>query len=146
MVSMRLRTRILTEFVCKQILLFSVLFFYVLPEISYEFEVLKLSQQGSVLSILGFLMAAGIIGAFELTYSQTNLRSVLHRCLAHLCKLLVYLSVGALMWIGVKTIELLGGFFVYWLKFSSLLIYLSLVVYDIWDIIKTLEDYDELVS
>ena len=81
---------------------------FLLPQISYEFEVIEGSQQGGVLSMLGFLMAGGIIGAFELSYAKTKLASKLQRYLAD-TKFLLYLAICVLVWIGYKTTAISGA-------------------------------------
>ena len=91
---------IYTEVFIKNALVILLFIAFLLPNISYDFEVLKASQQGGVLSILGFLMAAGIMGAFELSYVKSNLHSRLQRYLAHLSKFLLYLASCILIWIG----------------------------------------------
>lgn len=42
--------------------------------------------QESVISLMGFLMAAAIIGAFELSYTRSNLNDIWQRYLAHVTK------------------------------------------------------------
>ena len=61
--------RFYREVAAKHVLLLALFGLVLRPAIAYEFEVLQSAQQGNVLSMLGFLMAAGIIGAFELSYA-----------------------------------------------------------------------------
>ena len=61
------------EVAAKDVLVLALFGLALRPAIAYEFEVLQSAQQGNVLSMLGFLMAAGIIGAFELSYAKTQL-------------------------------------------------------------------------
>ncbi|MCG7499444.1 hypothetical protein MHO82_21485 [Vibrio sp. Of7-15] len=130
---MKLEKVFLIEVVVKNIACIVVFITLLLPGINYEFEALKTSEQGSVLTVLGFLMAASIIGAFELSYAKTHLNSLMHRMLAHSCKFMVYLAVCSLLWIAHKTMEVSDGYFTEWISLSSLLIFVSLVLYDFWD-------------
>jgi len=127
---------IYTEVLIKNIVLILLFFVIILPQISYEFEILEKSQQGSVLSILGFLMAGGIIGAFELSYDKTDLQSTIQRYLAHLSKFLIYLASCILVWIGYKTMALTGGYYNDWILVAGILILASLFVFDFWDILS----------
>ena len=131
--------RIYLEVFIKNSLLIVLFLAFIVPQISYEFEILKTSQQGGVLSILGFLMAGGIIGAFELSYSRTNLDSTLQRYLAHTSKFLLYLATCILIWISYKTMAITGGYYNDWIFVAALLILLSLFIFDFWDIVCAVE-------
>ena len=89
--------RFYREVAAKDVLVLALFGLVLRPAIAYEFEVLQSAQQGNVLSMLGFLMAAGIIGAFELSYAKTQLASAWHRWLAHAAKFLVHLAVCMLV-------------------------------------------------
>lgn len=123
------------EVAIKNILLLAIFLIFLLPQISYEFEILQKTQQAGVLSILGFLMAGGIIGAFELSYTRTNLNSKLQRYLAHASKFLLYLATAILIWIGYKTMAITDEFYNDWILIASLLILSALFIFDIWDIV-----------
>lgn len=123
------------------LILFSGIF---VPGISYEFEVLQKSQQQAVLSILGFLMAAGIIGAFELSYIKTNLAIRTHRYLAHVCKFFIYLAVCTLIWIGHNTMAVFNAYFNDWIFGAGIMIVMALFVYDFWDIASAVNQQFQL--
>jgi len=127
------------EVAIKNIAILALFALYFLPKISYDFIVLKATQQGTVLSILGFLMAGGIIGAFELSYTKTNLMSRVQRYLAHASKFFIYLAVCILLWIATKTMDVTGGYFSDWIYTAGLMILCSLFIYDIWDIVCAVE-------
>ena len=103
---------------------------------------LQSAQQGGVLSILGFLMAAGVIGAFELSYMKTNLSSSIQRYLAHTSKFLLYVATSILIWIACKTMTISGAYYNDWIFLASFLIMLSLYVYDIWDAVCAVDKQD----
>ncbi|SON49900.1 hypothetical protein [Vibrio tapetis] len=54
------------------------------------------SNQSAILTVIGLLMAAGIIGVFEATYQKTQLTFPLQRTLAHLTKLLLFVGISEL--------------------------------------------------
>lgn len=141
---MKFKSKIYLEVLIKNLLILLIFGIFIMPEISYEFEVLKNSLQGTVISMLGFLMAAVIIGAFELTYQKLNLKSLLQRYLIHSSKFCIYLSIYSLMWIGYKTMTLSSAYFTDWILFSEILIILSLLLYDIFDIIRAIEINEKL--
>ena len=49
---------------------------------------MQLDDRETIVSMLGFLMAGAIVGAFELTYVRTDINSNLQRWLAHATKFL----------------------------------------------------------
>lgn len=132
------------EVLLKNVLILSIFLLYIVPEVSYELEVLQKSEQGGVLSILGFLMAGGIVGAFELSYLRTKLASPVQRYLAHLSKFILYLAVCILIWIGHQTLAINGAYYTDWISISAGLILCSLFIFDIWDAVSAVEQ--QLVS
>ncbi len=134
-----LKRTVLFEVAIKNSILLGVFILFCIPKISYEFELLEMNQQSGVLSILGFLMAGGIIGAFELSYTRTNMKSVLQRYLAHISKFLLYLATCILVWIGYKTIAITGAFYNDWILIASLLILSALFIFDMWDCVVSIE-------
>ncbi len=136
---MKFKNKVYLEVSIKNSLIFLIFGVFVMPEISYEFEALKNNLQGTVISMLGFLMAAVIIGAFELTYQKLNLKSSLQRYLIHSSKFCIYLAIYSLMWIGYKTMTLTDAYFNDWILFSEILIVISIFLYDIFDIIRAVE-------
>lgn len=127
------------EVAVKNIVILILFLAFLVPEISYEFEIVKEQQQGNVLSVLGFLMAGGIIGAFELSYLKTDLSSRLQRYLAHLAKFLIYLAVCILIWIGNKTMGISGEYYNDWILVASIMIIAALFIYDAWDIVSAVQ-------
>lgn len=134
-----LSKHIYLEVATKNILIIAIFLIALLPQISYEFEILKKSQQAGVLSMLGFLMTGGIIGAFELSYAKTNLKSKLQRYLAHTTKFLLYLATAILVWIGYKTMTITDAFYNDWILVAGLLILSALLVFDIWDVVSAVQ-------
>ena len=125
--------RFYREVAAKDVLALALFGLVLRPAIAYEFEVLQSAQQGNVLSMLGFLMAAGIIGAFELSYAKTQLASAWQRWLAHAAKFLVHLAVCMLVWIGYLTMQVGGGFFNDWILAAGVIIVAAVFLFDVWD-------------
>lgn len=96
--------------------------------------------QESVISLMGFLMAAAIIGAFELSYTRTNLDDRLQRYLAHVTKFTLYSSILLLMAIAVTAIAATGAGFIHVMVMASFPVSVSLFLYDFWDALRALDD------
>jgi hypothetical protein len=101
---------------------------------------LEATEQGSVISLMGFLMAAAIIGAFELTYSRTDLRSTPQRHLAHGTKLMLYSSILLLMHIAVSAMRVSGEGLEGTMVMAATPIAIALVAYDFWDALRALDE------
>jgi hypothetical protein len=87
----------------------------------------------------GLLLAAAIIGAFELSYSRMPLRLTYIRYIAHVCKFLLYLAIVLLMLIAMGAMGSTPGFFNDPIAFAGILVLFSLMLYDVWDILCALE-------
>jgi hypothetical protein len=119
------------------ILVFSVFYtpFTIAPMQSMPAEV-----QESVISLMGFLMAAAIIGAFELSYSKTNLNNRPQRLLAHYTKFTLYTSIMLLMQIALTAMSVTKGDFIWVLIAATSPVALSLFLYDFWDALRALDN------
>lgn len=100
--------------------------------------------QESLIAFMGFLMAAAIIGAFELSYLRTNLDDKLQRYLAHWTKFTLYSSIMLLTQIGVIALQINNENLIPVLVMASAPIILALIIYDFWDAIRALEKMDRL--
>ena len=87
------RQRMMREMVAKHAVIILVFLALYRPLNDRLMAGMPLGAQGSVIELLGFLMAAAIIGAFELNYSRTNLSDDLQRYLAHFTKFTLYSSI-----------------------------------------------------
>jgi len=95
--------------------------------------------QESLISFMGFLMAAAIIGAFELSYLRTNLDDKAQRYLAHWTKFTLYSSILLLTQIGVIALLITDPDLTLVMVMASAPIMLALVVYDFWDAVRALD-------
>lgn len=107
---------------------------------------IPLEVQESVISLMGFLMAAAIIGAFELSYTRTNLNDKLQRYLAHVTKFMLYTSILLLMEIALTAIQVSGGTFVWVMVMAAAPVSFSLFLYDFWDALRALDVTNTLVD
>ena len=96
--------------------------------------------QESVISLMGFLMAAAIIGAFELSYSKTNLSHRTQRLLAHFTKFTLYTAIMLLMQIAITAMAVTKGDFIWVLVMATTPVALSLFLYDFWDALRALDN------
>jgi len=96
-------------------------------------------MQESLISFMGFLMAAAIIGAFELSYLRTNLDDKAQRYLAHWTKFTLYSSILLLTQIGVIALLISDDTIVSVLVMASAPIMLALIIYDFWDAVRALD-------
>lgn len=91
------------------------------------------SNQAAILTVIGLLMAAGIIGIFEATYQKTQLTSRLQRTLAHLTKLLLFIGISELIILAIAAVGITSTVWDDPLLWAIFPIYASLYVYDWWD-------------
>lgn len=107
-------------------------------------EKISLDLQESLISFMGFLMAAAIIGAFELSYLRTNLDDKAQRYLAHWTKFTLYSSILLLTQISIIAIILSNPELTLVMVMASAPIMLALVVYDFWDALRALDEIGRL--
>ena len=100
--------------------------------------------QESLISFMGFLMAAAIIGAFELSYLRTNLNDKTQRYLAHWTKFTLYSSIMLLTQIGIIAIQVSHAGITWIMIMASAPIVLALVIYDFWDAARALDEMGQL--
>jgi len=134
------RKRMMIELTIKNVLVF-IMFWGVYTPLSV-FSMLKMPQevQESVISLMGFLMAAAIIGAFELSYTRTNLNDKLQRYLAHVTKFTLYSSILLLMEIALTAIQVNGASIIHVMILAATPVSLALFLYDYWDALRALDD------
>jgi hypothetical protein len=139
MTTVMTRKRLMTEILIKDLLILGVLGgFYIPMSVGPILEIPPESQE-SVISLMGFLMAAAIIGAFELSYTRTNLEDNLQRFLAHFTKFTLYTSIMLLMSIALTAITVTGGNFIHVIIMAASPVSISLFLYDIWDALRALD-------
>ena len=140
---MNLSKYIILEIACKNLLVLIVFFVFIQPRLAIDTETLQEAHQSSVLSMLGFLMAATIIGAFELSYAKTNMSLVIQRYLAHSTKFLLYLGISILLWTALLTMEATPGdlnFWLDWIFLAGVIVYAALFLFDFWDASCAIDD------
>jgi hypothetical protein len=98
--------------------------------------------QESMISLMGFLMAAAIIGAFEMSYTRTNLNDDAQRYLAHVTKFTLYSSIMLLMEIALIAIQITHDGFMGVMIMAAAPISIALLLYDYWDALRALDDLE----
>jgi len=96
--------------------------------------------QESVISFMGFLMAAAIIGAFELSYTRTNLDDKVQRYLAHFTKFTLYSTIMLLTEIAIIALSVSDAGITGTMVMASLPIIGALIAYDFWDALRALDE------
>ncbi|QSV17662.1 hypothetical protein [Photobacterium ganghwense] len=115
---------------------FALLLFIVPFLFRCTFDSMRQMEQGNqsaILTAIGLLMAAGIIGVFEATYQKTLLSNVLQRSLAHLTKLLLFIGISEIIILAIAAIGITSTVWDDPLLWAVLPIYVSLYIYDWWD-------------
>jgi len=103
---------------------------------------IPVQMQESLISYMGFLMAAAIIGAFELSYVRSNLDDKVQRYLAHWTKFTLYSSILLLTQISTIAIVISDRSIAGVMTMASAPIMLALCIYDFWDAFRALDAMD----
>jgi hypothetical protein len=134
------RQRLMIEMVGKHALIVLVFLALYRPLTLELMTAMPLGAQDSVIGFMGLLMAAAIVGAFELNYSRTNLADAAQRYLAHMTKFMLYSSILMEMDIAVKAIRPSGPALASTMVMAATPVALALVVYDFWDALRALDE------
>jgi len=135
-----IRRRFIAELITKNLFLFLVFYLFYLPLSVSRLADMPEEIVESMISLMGFLMAGAIIGAFELSYSRTNLRDFWQRSIAHFTKYSLYLSIMLMMNIALIAISVVVPNLTGILVLASSPIMLSLLLYDFWDAMRAVEE------
>lgn len=135
-----MRRRFIAELIIKNAFIFGVFYAFYLPVSMSRLADMPEKIVESMISLMGFLMAGAIIGAFELSYSRTNLRDIWQRSIAHFTKYSLYLSIMLMMNIALIAINVVVPNLTGILVLASSPIMLSLILYDFWDAMRAMEE------
>jgi len=135
-----IRRRFIAELIIKNLFMFLVFYIFYLPLSVSKLADMPEKIVESMISLMGFLMAGAIIGAFELSYSRTNLRDFWQRSIAHLTKYSLYLSIMLMMNIALIAINVVVPNLTGILVLASSPVMLSLLLYDFWDAMRAVEE------
>lgn len=136
----KIRRRFIIELIAKNLSIFGIFYVFYFPLSVSRLKDMPESIIESMISLMGFLMAGAIIGAFELSYSRTNLSSGWQRTIAHFTKYSLYLSIMLLMNIALIAISVVTTAYSGILALASSPIMLSLILYDFWDAMRAIEE------
>lgn len=136
------RRRMMREMVIKYVAIAAVFVGIYSPYSISALSQIPVEMQESIISYMGFLMAAAIIGAFELSYLRTNLNDRTQRYLAHLTKFTLYSTILLLTQIGTIALLVTATEMTGVITMASLPVILSLFIFDFWDAIRALDVSD----
>ena len=125
--------KFLIEVAAKNGLVVLIFFTVLVPLMKNDLLSMSIDDKGTVLSMLGFLMAGAIVAAFELSYSRTDTRSAAQRWLAHATKFVLFLAIGCLLYIAMWAIDLGGPTNLWSIGFPAMCVYVALFLHDFWD-------------
>lgn len=97
------------------------------------------SAYPTLLTVVSILIVGALFSCFTFTYAHTKLRSAPSRYMAHLLTILNQFCTGILLEIMVILVNLTIGFSVWILSLTAVLFYISLVLYDFWDLFRHAE-------
>jgi hypothetical protein len=135
------RKQLMIEIAVKNVLILAIFWGFYTPMSVPSMLHVPAEILESVISLMGFLMAAAIIGAFELSYTRTNLNDKLQRYLAHLTKFMLYSSIMLLMEIALTAIATTGRDFIHIIIMAAMPVTVSLFLYDVWDALRALDSH-----
>jgi hypothetical protein len=138
----QLKTKLYCEVGVKNAFIFFLSSYCFFPWVISSQREMPLRLQGVVVSMMGFLMAAAIIGAFELTYCKMNLAVWYLRYIAHITKFFLYLAITLLIMIANGAMGVSPGFFNDPIAVSSILVLAALFLYDVWDAVQGVSGSD----
>lgn len=127
------KRRFYLEVAIKQVILLVIVIPVLLLNTFDSMYYMDKANQSSILTVVGLLMAAGIIGVFEASYQKTDLKKPAQRWFAHITKFLLFMGVTELM---ILAIAVIGTTYTFWedpLLWALLPVYIALYVYDWWD-------------
>jgi hypothetical protein len=132
-----MKNKLYKEIVIKNLVLVLIVFPINLSLVRSNMLTMDFENQNAILSVLGLLMAAAILGAFEVTYSKINIGSTVQRNLTHLVKFFLYTSISLMMVIAITTLGLTEHIIDDPLVWAMLPIMISLYIFDIWDAVSS---------
>ena len=99
--------------------------------------VLTISPQhyGTILSFISLTLLASLFGVFSFTYEKSKMKSTSNRYLSHLTTGLLMLCSLILLETSLLIINsLIGRYFLF--EAITVLVYISIVCYDFWDLLR----------
>lgn len=91
--------------------------------------------------ISSLLIMAFLFADYAFTYTASNLQNPSERMLDHSLTTLIMYGTGVLLEIAVLSLDMAIGRNFFFLEFIAVLFYISLVMYDFWDLNRALKNY-----
>ena len=135
-----MRNQILKEYITKNLLVILALVFVYFPIRSFFYS-LQSSDLSLIATISTLLIMAFLFADYAFTYTTSDLRVIYERVLDHSITAIIMFGTGTLLEVSVvalnsaleKPFALMG--------LIAVLFYISLVLYDFWDLNRALKNY-----
>lgn len=128
--------RILIENTIKNILIFIVLLILYQPARNL-FMNISSEHYGNLLVTVSLLIMAVLFADYAFTYAHTKMNSIIDRYFSHGITFTIMLCTGLMLESVIILVNLETGVNVWVITFVSVAFYLSLVMYDYWDILRS---------
>ncbi len=91
----------------------------------------------SLLITTSLLIMAVLFADYAFTYAHTKMKNIFNRYLSHVLTFIIMLCTGLMLESVVIIVNLKTGFNVWVITFVSFAFYISLIMYDFWDILRS---------
>lgn len=136
-----MKQNIFTENAIKNLIIIVCLIIFYFP--LHDFlSTLPLGSYDSITLVSTLLIMSFLFADYAFTYSASNLANTLERYLDHTITAIIIFGTGALLEISIMSLNLRlqTGFKL--LELPAFLFYVSLVLYDFWDLNRALKKYN----
>src|SRR3989338_4540244 len=135
-----MKRKIFWENVIKNLIVAILLTAFFFPLNDFLFSLTK-ADLNSITIVSTLLIMAFLFADFAFTYSVSNLRNSWERFLDHSITAIIIFGTGALLEISLVSLNLILQREFILLEALGLLFYISLVLYDFWDLERGLKKY-----
>lgn len=97
-------------------------------------RLIEQAMQGTILAVLGLLLAGCVAGTFAFSYDKTDLKNHFDRYLGHLVTFFLNLGIGLLLNMTMWTLSATAGFHNDPIALVGLVVFVSILLYDLWDL------------
>lgn len=131
--------KILIENTAKNILILILLYAFYQPIVEL-YSKIDATHYDSLLTTVTLLIMAALFADYAFTYGHSKMESTINRWLSHIITFLIMLCTGVMLESVVILLRLKTGMDIWVMTFVSIAFYISLVLYDYWDIWTTKKD------
>ena len=127
--------KIIIENTIKNIIITLILIFLYQPMFDL-FSNIDQTHYPNLLTTFTLLIMAVLFADYAFTYKDTNLQNHKLRIISYAITFIIMLCTGILLELVVILVNLELGFHLYIISIVSILFYISLVLYDYWDLLR----------